>query len=87
MATRSVTITSESDLDTTWTDSKCPNMSWSIIEQTIEEYLQSDGSYVATYDTLEVPTGETFSMTYLCDQDGATTKTYTLSAGEYGVKP
>lgn len=87
MAKYSVTITSESDLDATWTDSNCPNMEWSFIEQTFEECLQDDGTYVATYDTLEVPTGETFSMTYLCEESDNLTKTYTLSAGEYGVKP
>lgn len=86
MAKKSVTITSESDLDATWTDSNCPNMEWSFIEQTFEECLQDDDTYVATYDTLEVPTGETFSMTYLC-ADTNSTKTYTLTAGEYGVKP
>ena len=87
MATRSVTITQDSDLSTTWTDTNCPNMEWGFTEQSMEECLQSDGTYVATYETLEVPTGETFSMTYLCNSDGATVKTYTLSAGEYGVKP
>lgn len=87
MATRSVTITSESDLDTTWTDSNCPNMEWGFVEQTFEECLQGDGTYVATYETLEVPTGETFSMTYLCEESDNLTKTYTLTAGEYGVKP
>lgn len=87
MALRSVTITSESELDSTWTDSNCPNLEWSFIEQTFEECLQDDGTYVATYETLEVPTGETFSMTYLCDHDGDPTKTYTLTEGEYGVKP
>ena len=86
MATRSVTITSDADLDTTWTDSNCPNMEWGFVEQTFEECLQNDGTYVATYDTLEVPTGETFSMTYLC-ADTNSTKTYTLTAGEYGIKP
>lgn len=87
MAIRSETITQESDLSVTWTDSKCPNMEWGFTEQTMEECLQEDGTYVATYETLEIPTGESFSMTYLCDSDGTTVKTYTIFAGEYGVKP
>ena len=86
MATRTVTITSESDLESSWTDASCPNMEFGFIEQTIEECLQEDGTYEATYETLEVATGESFSMTYLC-ADTNSTKTYTLSAGEYGVKP
>lgn len=86
MATRTVTITSESDLESLWTDASCPNMEFGFIEQTIEECLQEDGTYEATYETLEVPTGESFSMTYLC-ADTNSTKTYTLGAGEYGVKP
>lgn len=81
---RQVTITSQSDLEQTWVDSNCPNMSWGFIEQDLEDCLQDDGTYVATYETLEVPTGETRSFTYLTSS-GETT--YTLQAGEYGVKP
>lgn len=87
MALRTATITTQSDLEVTWTDSSCPNMSWGFIEQTLEECYKHDGTYVASYETLEVPTGETFSMTYLCDHDGQSTKTYTITAGEYGIKP
>jgi hypothetical protein len=61
-------------------------MEWAFIEQTFEECLQDDGTYVATYETLEVPTGQMYSMTYLC-QDTGGTKTYTLTEGEYGIKP
>ena len=81
---RSVTITTESELEEVWTDSNCPNMSWQFNEQTLEECLQEDGTYVATYETLEVPEGETKSFTYITDSGNAT---YTLQAGEYGVKP
>lgn len=87
MALRTATITTQSDLEATWTDSSCPNMSWGFIEQTMEECYKIDGTYVASYETLEVPTGETFSMTYLCDHDGQSTKTYTITEGEYGIKP
>lgn len=81
---RQVTISTQSDLEETWTDSSCPNMSFSFIEQNFEDCLQDDGTYVATYETLEIPTGETMSFTYLTSS-GETT--YTLQAGEYGVKP
>jgi len=81
---RTVTISTQSDLDQTWTDEDCPNMSWSFIEQDLEDCLQDDGTYVATYETLEVPTGETMSFTHLTSS-GETN--YTLQAGEYGVKP
>jgi hypothetical protein len=86
MATRTHTIESLEDLEATWVDTSCPNMSFGFIEQSIEDCLQDDGTYVATYETLEVPLGESFSMTYLCGQTGST-KTYTLTEGEYGVKP
>ena len=81
---RTVTISTQSDLEQTWTDSSCPNMTWEFTEQELEDCLQDDGTYVATYETLEVPTGETRSFTYLTSS-GETT--YTLQAGEYGVKP
>ena len=84
MAKRSVTISTQSELEETWTDSSCPNMVWVFLEGTLEDCLQDDGTYVATYETLEVPTGETMSFTYLTSS-GETT--YTLQAGEYGVKP
>lgn len=80
-----VIISSQSDLESKWTDSMCPNMEWGFIEQTLDECLQYDGTYEATYESLEVPTGETFSMTYLCELTQST-KTYTLEAGEYGVR-
>lgn len=83
---RTVTIATQSDLEQTWTDVNCPNMEFGFIEQEIQDCLQDDGTFEATYETLEVPTGEYFSMTYLC-ADTNSTKTYTLRAGEYGVKP
>lgn len=86
MATRKEPISSEADLDVTWKDVSCPNLDFGFIEQSFEECLQTDGTYEATYETLEIPFGETFSMTYLCAQTNST-KTYTLSEGEYGIKP
>jgi len=86
MAIKTVVISSEQDLESFWTDSRCPNLEWTFIEQEFEECLQEDGTYLATYDTLEVPEGETFSMTYLC-QDTGGAKMYTLTEGEYGIKP
>lgn len=79
----SVTIQSEDDLLQSWTDANCPNMAWGFNEQTLEECLQDDGTYVATYETLEIPEGETMCFTYLT---GSGQTTYHLQAGEYGVK-
>ena len=81
---RTATISTQSDLEETWSDSDCSNMSWGFNERELEDCLQDDGTYVATYETLEIPTGETRSFTYLTSS-GETT--YTLQAGEYGVKP
>ena len=81
---RTVTITSEEDLRQSWTDARCTNLGWGFLEQALEECLQDDGTYVATYETLEIPTGETRSFTYLTSSGEST---YTLQAGEYGVRP
>jgi hypothetical protein len=80
----SVTIQAQDDLLQTWTDSNCPNMAWGFNEQTLEECLQEDGTYVATYETLEIPEGESMCFTYLT---GSGQTTYHLQAGEYGIKP
>ena len=86
MATRYVIIQSESDLSETWTDSNCPNFEWGYNEQELSECPIVDGGYEASYDTLEVSAKEQMSWTYLCS-DTNSTKTYTISSGEYGVKP
>lgn len=80
---REITITTQAELEETWTDSRCPNMVWGFKEQTLEDCLRYDDTCVATYETFEVPVGETFSSTYLTDSGDVT---YTLQAGEYGVK-
>lgn len=86
MALRTETITSELDLDITWKDPLCPNMDFGFIEQSFEDCLQLDGTFQATYETLEVAQGEAFSMTYLCATTNST-KTYTVTEGEYGIRP
>ena len=80
---RTITISSQSDLEQTWTDSSCPNITWGFTEQELENCLQEDGTYVATYDTLVVPESESMSFTYLTPTGSVT---YTLQAGEYGIK-
>jgi hypothetical protein len=59
-------------------------MTWGFMERELEDCLQDDGTYVATYETLEIPTDETMSFTCLTSS-GETT--YTLEAGEYGIRP
>jgi hypothetical protein len=86
MAIRTESITSESDLYEVWKDPLCPNLDFGFIEQSFEDCYQKDDTYQATYETLDVAEGESFSMTYLCAETNAT-KTYTLTAGEYGIKP
>lgn len=80
----SVNITTESEFNQTWVDNSCPNIRWGFIEESFEDCRQEDGNYVATYETLEIPEGETMSFTYLT-LTGSTT--YTLKFGEYGIKP
>lgn len=81
---RKVTITSQSDLEEQWVDPACPNMTFGYREEDLEECLQPDGTYQASYHTLEVPTGESMSFTYLTSSGEST---YTLTSGEYGIKP
>ena len=81
---RTITITTQDELEESWGDSRCPNMCWHFIERTLEECMQDDDTCSATYETFEVPVGETYSSTYLTDSGDVT---YTLQAGEYGVKP
>tara|TARA_R110000851_G_scaffold9800_3_gene36189 strand:- start:4431 stop:4682 length:252 start_codon:yes stop_codon:yes gene_type:complete len=81
---RTITITTQDELEETWGDSRCPNMCWHFIERTLEECMQDDDTCSATYETFEVPVGETFRSTYLTSSGDVT---YTLQAGEYGVKP
>lgn len=80
----SVTIHTEDDLLQSWTDARCPNMAWGFDQHELEDCLQEDGTYVATYETLEIPEGETMCFTYLT---GSGSTTYHLQAGEYGVRP
>jgi hypothetical protein len=80
----SVTIHTEEDLLQSWTDVNCPNMAWGFDQHTLEECLQEDGTYAATYESLEIPQGETLCFTYLTP-DGP--NVYHLEGGEYGVKP
>lgn len=86
MAVRTTIVQSSQELEETWDDVSCPNMTFAFIEQSFEECLQDDGTYLATYETLEVLPGESFSMTYLCASTSST-KTYTLTEGEYGIRP
>jgi len=86
MATRYVTIQSAENLLEKWQDTNCPNFEWGYNEQDISECLIIDDGYQASYETLEVEVGSQMSFSYLCEETKGV-KTYTLSAGEYGVKP
>ena len=84
MAIYTVTITGQSDLEATWNDSSVPHMSFGYIQVDIEECTDlGDGTYEATYETLELTSSRNY--TYIDPVNGETT--YTLAAGEYGVKP
>lgn len=81
---RQVTISTQSELEETWTDSNCPSMAWGFAEQELEDCLQDDGTYIATYDTMVISEGEIMTFTYLGESGESS---YTLTAGEYGIKP
>jgi len=84
MAIYTVVITGQSDLETTWADPSVPHMGFGYIQVDIDECTElGDGTYEATYETLELTSSR--SYTYIHPVDGETS--YTLAAGEYGVKP
>lgn len=85
MATRYVTIQSAENLSEKWRDANCPNFEWGYNEQDISECPMVDDGYQASYDTLEVEVGGQMTFTYLCEETRGV-NTYTLSAGEYGVR-
>ena len=85
MATYIITITSKNELEETWVDSNCPNFAFGFTQETLEECTQiGSSSWEATYETFEVASGSTYTSTYL---SGSQQLTYTLQAGEYGIKP
>jgi hypothetical protein len=84
MARYTVNITSQEDLEEVWVDSSAPNMSFTYNELSLEDCINNgDGTYTATYDTMELT--ETTTFTYLSNSGSDTT--ISLSSGEYGVKP
>lgn len=84
MAKYTVTINDEGDLLDTWLDSDVPHMAFGYCELTLDECVNNgDGTYTASYESFEISASRSF--TYVHPVNGETT--YTLSAGEYGVKP
>ena len=84
MASYSIAIASESELEQYWVDLSAPNFAFTYNEQTLDDCVSNeDGTWAATYETIELT--ETNTFTYLVD--GGTDATITLSPGEYGLRP
>lgn len=84
MASYTITISSESELQEYWEDVNAPNFAFSYVEQTLEDCTQNeDGTWTATYETIELT--ETSTFTYIIN--GASDITISLPPGEYGVRP
>lgn len=84
MASYTITISSEEDLQEFWKDERAPNFAFSYNEQSLEDCIQNEnGTWTATYETIELT--ETSTFTYLVN--GASDTTITLYPGEYGVRP
>lgn len=83
MASYTITISSESELQEYWEDVNAPNFAFSYVEQTLEDCTQNeDGTWTATYETIELT--ETSTFTYIIN--GASDTTISLPPGEYGIK-
>ena len=84
MASYTITISSETELQEYWEDVNAPNFAFSYNEQTLDDCPQNeDGTWTATYETIELT--ETNTFTYIVD--GAPDATISLPPGEYGVRP
>lgn len=82
---RSSSISTESELQEFWSDINVPNIAWGFNETSLDECVQiGETTWEATYETLEITSGSTYTSTYL---SGSQQLTYTLQAGEYGIKP
>ena len=82
---RSASISTKTELQEFWGDVNVPNMAWGFNETSLDECIQiGENTWEATYETLEVASGSTYTSTYL---SGSQQVTYTLQAGEYGIKP
>ena len=85
MARYTVNITSGSELEEIWKDSSCPNFAFGFNEASLDDCIKIDETtWQATYNSMEVSVPRTY--TYLDMANGGEI-TYTLPAGEYGVKP
>ena len=85
MAQYTVNVTSQSELEETWSDSNCPNFGFGFDQTTLDECLKiNDTTWEATYQSMETSTPRTY--TYLDIANGGTI-TYTLPPGEYCIKP
>jgi len=85
MAQYTVNVTSQSELEETWSDSNCPNFGFSFDQSTLDECVQiNETTWQATYQSMDVSSPRAY--TYLDIANGGTI-TYTLEPGEYGIKP
>jgi len=85
MAKYFVNIQSQDQLEEFWTDDLCPNFSFCYNESTLDECVQiNENTWQASYDSMELSSSKT--ITYL-DYDNGGVVSYTLVAGEYGIKP
>jgi len=80
---RTYTVSSQEELEQTWSTPELPNMGFVFNELTLDECVDNgDGTWEATYDSILIPDGG-MSFTYLT-ADGE--YTYTVAAGEYGIR-
>lgn len=85
MAKYTVTISSESELSSRWTDDNAPNFSWAFDQEELSECVQTgSNSWEATYESMEVANAITYKY---INPDTGDVVTYTLQPGEYGIKP
>ena len=81
-----VEIAGPMTLDEQWTDPNSPYMLFTYNERDAQECIfDSQGRLFASYDTFEVPEGETF--TYKVLPLNSPLETIVLQPGEYGVRP
>jgi hypothetical protein len=77
-----VEVTSDTNFETGWVDSRVPNMFFNYDQASLEECEYDEGKYWATYQPLVTTEDKTF--TYLLSSGPVT---FTIPPGTYGLIP
>ncbi len=85
MATYTINITSQAELDEIWWEQAFPNWGFRCNEVYLSDCTKiNDTTWQATYDSLEVTSTRTFAFR---DVSTGSSSIFIVPTGEYGIKP